>query len=144
MAKKAPKATKKMTLQEFKAWLEGIEEVQPANWHPTIDQWKLIRDRIEHIVIAETPAPQVQYVQQQQPQQQFHQPEQVRRPPSSLDAAFAGNSVIQPEPFIPKQPVDVLGRPIQNNGSVGGLVATDSGALKTPDIQSTTYHTSFE
>lgn len=143
MAKKAPKATKKMTLQEFKAWLEGIEEVQPANWHPTIEQWKLIRDRIEHIVVVEAPATQVQYVQQPQ-QQHYQQPEPVRRSPSSLDAAFAGNPVIQPEPFIPKQPVDVLGRPIHNNGSVGGLVATDSGALKTPDIQSTTYHTSFE
>jgi hypothetical protein len=142
MAKKAPKITKQMTLQEFKAWLEGIEEVQPANWHPTIEQWKLIRDRIEHIKIEQVQQPQVQYVQQSPVQ--VHQQEQPRHMPTSLDAAFAGNPVIQPEQYIPKQQLDVLGRPISNNGSVGGLVATDSGALKTPDIQSTTYHTSFE
>lgn len=48
MARK--KAVKKYTLAEFKAWLEGIEEIQPAEWHPDLAQWKMIRDKISAIV----------------------------------------------------------------------------------------------
>lgn len=44
MAKK--KMVKKYTLAEFKAWLEGIEEIQPNDWHPDLTQWRMIRDKI--------------------------------------------------------------------------------------------------
>lgn len=44
------KIKKKYTLREFKAWLSGIEEIQPDDWHPDWDQWRLIRDRMDNIV----------------------------------------------------------------------------------------------
>jgi len=48
MARK--KATKKYTLNEFKAWLEGIEEIQPNDWSPDASQWEMIRSKIIAIV----------------------------------------------------------------------------------------------
>jgi hypothetical protein len=41
---------KKYTLNEFQAWLTGIEEIQPDDWHPTSDQWRLIRERMNGII----------------------------------------------------------------------------------------------
>lgn len=41
---------RKYTLKEFQAWLTGIEEIQPDDWHPDLDQWKLIRERMDGIV----------------------------------------------------------------------------------------------
>ena len=49
----AKRKNKKVSLKEFKAWLEGVEEMQPEDWHPTPEQWRVIREKINTIV--ETP-----------------------------------------------------------------------------------------
>lgn len=54
MARRKP--IKKYTLNEFKAWLEGIEEIQPDDWCPDLPQWRMIREKISAIVIP-PPAP---------------------------------------------------------------------------------------
>ena len=43
-----PKKT--MSLSQFKSWLEGVEEMQEADWHPSATQWKTIRDKFDLIV----------------------------------------------------------------------------------------------
>lgn len=45
------KRKQKQTLREFRAWLQGVEELQPDNWSPDRDQWHLIRDRIDGIIV---------------------------------------------------------------------------------------------
>jgi len=45
--------TKIITLAEFRAWLEGVEELQPKGWVPDATQWKLIRNKIKCIVEPE-------------------------------------------------------------------------------------------
>lgn len=45
--------TKKQTIEQFKSWIEGIEELQPDGWHPDDKQWKLIRSRIDRIIEPE-------------------------------------------------------------------------------------------
>ena len=40
---------KKQTLAEFRAWLDGIEELQPETWAPDATQWALIREKINSI-----------------------------------------------------------------------------------------------
>ena len=40
---------KKQTLAEFRAWLDGIEELQPETWAPDATQWALIREKINNI-----------------------------------------------------------------------------------------------
>lgn len=37
------------TLEMFKAWLSGVEEMQGPDWTPSPEQWKKIRDKIENI-----------------------------------------------------------------------------------------------
>ncbi len=37
---------KKLTVKEFKMWLEGVEEMQDADWCPNEVQWKRIREKI--------------------------------------------------------------------------------------------------
>jgi hypothetical protein len=49
----ARKRTKKQTLSEFRAWLNGVEELQPEDWAPDATQWKLIREKINNIVESE-------------------------------------------------------------------------------------------
>lgn len=51
---------KRVTLNEFKAWLDGVEELQPVDWTPSVDQWKLIRAKISNI---REPTPQVEQLQ---------------------------------------------------------------------------------
>lgn len=48
MAKKKQisKIKKKQSVKEFKAWLAGTMEFQPANWVPNIEQWKKIQEMI--------------------------------------------------------------------------------------------------
>jgi hypothetical protein len=53
--KKSRKKSKKITsLVEFRAWLEGVEEMQGDDWVPTEEQWTRIREKIDSIEI--TPA----------------------------------------------------------------------------------------
>lgn len=47
----AKKKTKKISLIEFKAWLDGIEEMQPEGWSPNAEQWKTIRNKFDLIEI---------------------------------------------------------------------------------------------
>lgn len=49
----ARKKRQKQSLKEFKAWLQGVEELQPNTWSPDVDQWHLIRDKILNIAEEE-------------------------------------------------------------------------------------------
>lgn len=39
----------KISLKEFRAWLDGVEDLQPDDWAPTKDQWAKIRQQIDRI-----------------------------------------------------------------------------------------------
>lgn len=41
--------TQKLTIAEFKRWLEGVEEMQGPEWFPTQEQWKKIRAKFNQI-----------------------------------------------------------------------------------------------
>jgi len=55
MAAKKKVKTKDVSLSEFHAWLEGVEEMQSADWAPSKDQWKTIREKINNILVEESP-----------------------------------------------------------------------------------------
>jgi len=59
MAKVKGKKLNKQTLNEFQAWLSGVEEMQDGNWVPTLEQWELIRRRIE-LIIPDEVTPNIQ------------------------------------------------------------------------------------
>jgi len=60
MATIKKKRKPKQTLAEFRAWLLGVEELQPEAWSPNRDQWLLIRERIDKII---EPAPEIIHAQ---------------------------------------------------------------------------------
>lgn len=41
---------KKLSLNEFRAWLSGVEEMQSDDWTPDHTQWRRIRAKIDEIV----------------------------------------------------------------------------------------------
>lgn len=54
---------KKISFQEFKAWLQGVEEMQDEGWTPTAVQWKKIKDKLEQIDFSITRPTQQSYEQ---------------------------------------------------------------------------------
>ena len=58
------KIIERMTINEFRKKLEGIEMFQPDDWSPTKDQWDLIRQMIDAIVdgTQEQQIPSTSYV----------------------------------------------------------------------------------
>ena len=50
--------TKTITVNEFKMWLQGVEEMQPDDWAPDSRQWARIRAKIDSIAAAESLAQQ--------------------------------------------------------------------------------------
>ena len=44
-------------MEQFKAWLEGVEEMQEEGWHPTASQWQTIRAKFDLIAEPKPPAP---------------------------------------------------------------------------------------
>lgn len=52
-----------MSLRDFKQWLAGVEEMQGAEWVPSMEQWKKIREKIDSITEVEVKhtIPQVSY-----------------------------------------------------------------------------------
>ena len=47
----AKRKTKKnnITLSEFKTWLAGVQSMQPAEWHPSKENWAMILEQIDYI-----------------------------------------------------------------------------------------------
>ncbi len=157
MARK--KAVKKYTLAEFKAWLEGIEEIQPADWHPDLDQWKMIREKIGAIVepppvvkgpnlppagMQHEPRPGYQPVASNQP---------VRRPPvqqpSALDEVSTTPGQLNPVTpaggMTPAAKAAMSGKlPKGDATPAGGLpTGTPSSSTPIPNTEDGSYASTF-
>lgn len=37
---------KEISFAEFKSWLQGVEDMQPADWAPSREQWLKIREKL--------------------------------------------------------------------------------------------------
>lgn len=92
------KRTKKQTLAEFRAWLSGVEELQPDDWAPSAEQWKLIRDKIGGIVEPKPPAPANQNFNVQPVQGNPYQmtAAHIPPPPPPVEGVPRGQVVEQP------------------------------------------------
>jgi len=113
------KRKQKQTLREFRAWLQGVEELQAENWAPNRDQWKLIRDKIDGITVEERVIEKVvnNTVQGQ------NIPQAAPRPvPTTL-------------PFIPPPPTGGIPlSEIDMTPAARAMLNPQDGTIKTPDI----------
>jgi hypothetical protein len=122
--------SEKISLEKFKAWLEGVEEMQPEDWHPDATQWKKIREKIDLIndvkTVAQAPVstPQIQH-------RTVHQPVVVE----DIDIIPSTQSRLS------KEPPPEYGRP---RGPVGGF-DPNGPPVKTPiiDTSDKPYSSSF-
>lgn len=149
--KKKPIKKKERTLAEFRAWLEGVEELQGSNWHPDAEQWRLIRAAIDSIVDDE---PEVVYVDSGPAPVHTPPPRDV---PVRHDSAPIHREAPRPTRPAPEQlmvnsslPPNVEISPAAKAALGGklpaGMVPDASGKLKTPNIDTTNgdYNSGFE
>lgn len=125
-ATKAARATKaKLTLNEFRAWLSGVEEMQSDDWTPDHTQWRRIRSKIDEIV--ETVP-------------RFNTggagPSRETQQPAHREYRAAGPSFAQATPAVAAAPPPTF---VNTSG-------TDGARLKTPNIDTSAggYSSSLE
>ena len=151
MAKRTTKrqSKKEYTLTEFKAWLEGIEEMQPADWAPDVRQWKTIREKllniVEEVVEVEVPAPV--------------QPQQVTAPagpvlhrqtaPPAGPAPAMGPPVNAPSALanieVPESDMTPAAKAALKGNLPSEMITSPDGKTKTSDIDTSngTYESTF-
>ena len=115
-----------ITLDEFKAWLQGVEDMQEEGWSPNELQWSKIRSKI-FLVISSAPKPQVvNNAQQVRPVQ--HNNVVLEQPAASEFDDSGLNEIQPPRGGSGNKPAPVYSRP-------NGPVMDDSGAsVKTPNV----------
>lgn len=122
MAKKKASNSEGITLSEFRAWLEGVEDMQGPEWTPNLEQWRRIRAKIDSIEETEVVAsPALQY------------PPGVRTPAPRPQVQGTMNGELaapqrMPAPPMPQAPI--------------GLPTGPNGQIKTPDIDSSAGYSS--
>jgi hypothetical protein len=111
---------RKIDVTEFRAWLEGVEEMQGPEWVPNLEQWQRIREKIDSIR-EDAPVPKQQRAEQPAPQQQ--RPVQYAQPAPQYSTLGAEPQRSQP---IPRQ-------------------TQPGGMIKTPDLDTGdgTYESGF-
>lgn len=135
------KSKKQYTLSEFKAWLEGIEELQPDDWSPDASQWKTIREKLLNITeeVVEVQAPVQAPVQQTIPSGPvYREPTQYNQAPPQF---------VQPsQTSLPVHEMTEAARMVLNGKLPSTMVPDASGKLKTPNIDTMdgNYGSSFE
>lgn len=116
--------TQKITIKEFRMWLQGVEEMQDAAWVPNPTQWARIREKINSI------GEEVQQVQvAQQPLQHIAPP--VSPPGNDYPVRMATPGLLSVVPSSPSMPV---------SGPSHGLFATPETPqmpIRTPNIDTT-------
>lgn len=152
----AKKKNKKITLNEFRAWLDGVEELQPNDWSPDAKQWKLIRDKIDNI-IENQPAP----VAEAPAQGTYNVPTPAPAPTHMVEAPAPTGPVVAPPPpgAVPSSALDAVvevspaaraamsGKlPTNASSAPPALSAGPDGKIRTPNVDTSdgTYNSALE
>lgn len=116
---------KAISLREFRAWLDGVEELQPQGWHPTQEQWMLIRTKIDCIEERENLSTENQ-MKVKQPSSY----NTIPTPPSILPPLPPSGLAPSPQPYMPPPPTQPV-------GAIGGGIVDVTGRVRTPNIDTT-------
>lgn len=115
----------KISMKDFRMWLQGVEEMQPEDWVPDARQWARIREKIDSVddgpvSVSPTSKPQ------SYPAYANHQP----TPP----AVPSGPSMMPPAPRASASPQ-----------TLNGPFANGSIPVRTPDVDTSggKYESSF-
>lgn len=125
MVNKTEKKTKTISLLEFQAWLEGIEECQPKGWAPDSKQWKVIRNKFKTVdatVVLSSSQEQTGYADT--PKQKMAQPNTTAKPQTPRQPTRS--------PMIPPAPPSPGGIPdelLPASGGSGTMTPAAQAAL---------------
>jgi hypothetical protein len=131
---KEPVKARQITINEFRMWLEGVEEMQAVGWVPDERQWRRIREKINEIIDV--------------PQQPKYTAPPVPLGPVNRGADVAHHTIpAQPAgPSLMPNPAFSVGAPRQPT-QLPSILASGSGQtpVRTPDIdtQGRPYESSF-
>jgi len=127
---------KPLTVKEFRIWLQGVEEMQDADWTPSAAQWKRIREKLELVNDAQPvglkPVGPV-YRNNEPPTLPpgFPIPPMYAAPGAGdPPPPVAGPSSLAPTPQVPAAPRQVR----TLNGLPVTLASGNGQTAKTPDI----------
>ena len=121
MKKKTKSKLQKLSVREFKVWLDGLCSFNTSEWVPNLEQWTLIKDRIMSLDES-SDKPNLP----NNPQPQFRHP--VNRP------TFSPEPII-PQTEFPQLSPDDLAAKLEKAKTTGP-------AVKTPHIDSTNGYSS--
>lgn len=133
--KQVNEKSKGVTINEFKAWLEGITAFQPEDWVPNADQWGKIREKIDNLIpeMVEKYAPPTQRPQMNQPgpQQTYNERPMYQAPPRAPMLAPLEPELSEPPPerLITKPPTVM---------TIDGKSMAVENKFKTPNINTET------
>jgi len=153
---------KKLTIPEFKAWLDGLSDIQPEDWAPDLNQWKKIKLKIQSLEDFETqlerqiivtienalnkvtmpvhplPAWQSNHVHTSPVLRQYvNEPEVSHQPPPYLVPPIGVSSLAETQVITPNMPATISNLDPRN--------AIPIESVKTPHIDTATgpYKSSF-
>lgn len=142
-----PKKKAQLSLAEFKAWLSGVEEMQPSNWIPNAGQWKTIRAKFEDIVEGPSVTPRDRTV--------YNNENPYDRQPQAVRPAGPSGFAPQPTMRAPQQPIELHNpnRPVESANTLADFAVPNGegkkpivGRVKTPNIDTSSgnYTAAFE
>lgn len=123
----------KISLKDFKSWLQGVEDMQEEGWTPSPTQWKKIREKIDQIQETVITVPQSPQPYQPATPQPWSPPYIVTATDSHTNTLGHAPKMSQFQPIHPPPP------PINTES---GLTTENT---KTPNIDTSDgkYNTSF-
>lgn len=150
-----------ITIQEFRAWLSGVEDMQGDNWHPTAEQWAKIRNKIDLLMETSSVKNAEEFggipsgplkrgaeptvdddAAERAVMARFGATLQTAGPLAGAPVGVPQSSLagVAPTPRIPAQPGTIAG---QKTVNVAGKTVQVEGVVKTPDVPEGPYKSSF-
>ena len=114
---------RRITIKDFKMWLEGVEEMQASDWVPDARQWQRIREKINSI---EDIAPAPVYTLPERPQGLTYRGPDVPVAPG-VPVIPAGPSLLPTQNFA-------VGAPRSFDNLTGPFATNSQQAVKTQNI----------
>lgn len=98
-------STNTITINEFKMWLQGVEEMQDDNWTPDSKQWARIREKIRAITESTSDT---------------HLTTQYTRPQYAAQSSYTAPIIGDNQPVVPAPTFDIPQNiPTHSTPSVG-------------------------
>lgn len=112
---KKEETKKKLTVTEFKTWLEGAEAFQEEEWTPDHKQWKIIRSKIDNLI-------------EESSSQTLSFPPGMRTTPATFESALSAPPPSQPPVSQIHSPQQTIQRSPRLESSNAGLArGSDNG-----------------